>query len=150
MTCVESSSCPSRPSRTRSSMAERNAARVFPDPVGAAMRVCRCFLISGHARNCGSVASGKLRANQRATAGWKISRFIRDEDYTPSSSILHSWATRPPMKRNHRLLKLFPELLELFFQFLDFSGQRFDLFFETRATCRSRRSLIDGLQVDLT
>src|SRR6185503_2903795 len=139
MTCVELSSCPSRPSLTRSSMAERNAARVFPDPVGAAMRVCRCFLISGHARNCGSVAAGKLRANQRATAGWKISRFIRDQDYTPFASGLHSWATSPQMKRTDpfpipRSLELFPELLELFFQFLDLGSQRFDFFFKAGAT----------------
>src|SRR5215216_4208239 len=81
MTCVESSSFPSTPRRTRSSMAEKNAARVLPDPVGAAISVCRCFLISGHARNCGSVGAGKLRANQRATAGWKISSFIGEMHY---------------------------------------------------------------------
>src|SRR6185503_4696712 len=121
MTCVESSRRPSKPSRTRSSMAERNAARVFPDPVGAAMRVFRCFLISGHARNCGSVAAGKVCANQRATAGWKISRFIRDGHYTSNTCGLHSWAARPRMKQKPStdyadLLKLFFELFELFFQ----------------------------------
>jgi len=31
---------PLTPCLTRSSMAERNAAKVLPDPVGAAMRVC--------------------------------------------------------------------------------------------------------------
>src|SRR6185369_8469202 len=82
MTCVESSSFPSTPRRTRSSIAERNAARVLPEPVGAAISVCRCFLISGHACVCDTVGAGKLRANQRATAGWKISRFIRDGHYT--------------------------------------------------------------------
>src|SRR5438045_6205385 len=65
-----------------------DALPILPDPVGAAISVCRCFLISGHACSCGSVGAGKLRANQRATAGWKISRFIDRKSTRLNSSHL--------------------------------------------------------------
>src|SRR5277367_739767 len=70
MTCVASASRASRPCRTRSSIAARNAASVLPDPVGAAMRVCRPALIAGHASACAAVGPAKVSANQFATAGW--------------------------------------------------------------------------------
>src|SRR5579863_9570271 len=70
MTCVASGSPPSRPWRTRSSIAARKAARVLPDPVGAAMRVWRPALIKGQASACAGVGAAKLSANQPATAGW--------------------------------------------------------------------------------
>src|SRR4029077_12352334 len=70
MTCVASASGASSPCRTRSSIAARKAARVLPDPVGAAMSVCRPALIAGHASACAGVGEAKLSANQFATAGW--------------------------------------------------------------------------------
>ncbi len=52
-------------------MAARNAASVLPEPVGAAISVCRPAWISGQARACGSVGRPKRFSNQEATAGWK-------------------------------------------------------------------------------
>jgi len=46
---VSSGSGPVSASHTRSSIAQRNAASVLPEPVGAAMRVCCPSLICGHA-----------------------------------------------------------------------------------------------------
>src|SRR6266568_5153182 len=54
-------------------MAKRNAASVFPDPVGADTSTSRRAAISGQASACGSVGSPKRSANQRATRGWKVS-----------------------------------------------------------------------------
>ena len=69
-TCVVSSSRPATAWRTRPSMAARNAARVFPEPVGAATSVARPSLMAGQARACGPVGpAGKRRPNQPATAG---------------------------------------------------------------------------------
>src|SRR5215216_3604925 len=113
MTCVESSSFPATPRRTRSSIADINAARVLPDPVGAAISVCRCLLISGHACSCGSVGAGKLRANQRATAGWKISSFIGETHYKQSDKKIRALHPRKAV-----LLELSSKLLKLFFQLL--------------------------------
>src|SRR5919112_629320 len=137
MTCVESSSFPSTPRRTRSSMAERNAARVLPDPVGAAISVCRCFLISGHARSCGSVGAGKLRANQRATAGWKSSCCIGEMHYKArhkNHKEIRGFHPYDPC-----LLELFSELLELLFELLHFSREVVDLLLQTRASRRRTR-----------
>src|SRR5215204_5417525 len=121
MTCVESSSFPSTPRRTRSSIADINAARVLPDPVGAAISVCLCLLISGHACNCGSVGAGKLRANQRATAGWKISSCIGEMHYKVRHKKAQKIAADPPSSRQSgALFKLFSKLLKLLFQLLNF------------------------------
>src|SRR5436190_7987481 len=51
-------------------MAERNAARVLPEPVGAATSTCRPALMAGHACACASVGRGKRSLNQRSTEGW--------------------------------------------------------------------------------
>ncbi len=52
------------------SMQTRNAARVFPDPVGAAISVCRPAAISGQPPAWGSVGpAGNRPSNQRRTAG---------------------------------------------------------------------------------
>ena len=53
-------------------MAARNAASVFPDPVGAAMSTFCPDWISGHARAWGSVAAEKCLRNQASTAGWNV------------------------------------------------------------------------------
>ncbi len=62
-------------------MAERNAARVFPEPVGAAIKVWRRAWMDGQARACGSVGVVNCLPNQAATAGWKRSSGIV-QDYT--------------------------------------------------------------------
>ena len=55
-------------------MHTRNAASVLPDPVGAAISVCRPAAISAHPPACGSVGpAGNRRPNQAATAGWNDS-----------------------------------------------------------------------------
>ena len=52
-------------------MATRKAARVFPEPVGDAIRVSRPWAIRGQPPAWGSVGpSGKRRRNHSATAGW--------------------------------------------------------------------------------
>jgi hypothetical protein len=51
-------------------MQTRNAASVFPDPVGAAISVWFPAAISRQPPACGTVGpSGNLRANQLRTAG---------------------------------------------------------------------------------
>src|SRR4051794_19621379 len=57
------------PRRTSSSIAERKAASVLPEPVGAAIRTFLPDWMSGQARTCGSVAAAKCLANQASTAG---------------------------------------------------------------------------------
>ena len=52
-------------------MAERKAASVLPDPVGAAIRALRCWEVTAQARACASVGAGKRLRNHPATAGWK-------------------------------------------------------------------------------
>ena len=57
-------------------MAERNAASVLPDPVGAAIRVWRPSRMSGHPSSCGAVGSPSRLLNQVRTAGWKGSSAV--------------------------------------------------------------------------
>ena len=52
-------------------MAERKAASVLPDPVGAAISALRCREVTAQARACASVGAGKRLRNHPATAGWK-------------------------------------------------------------------------------
>src|SRR5689334_18546025 len=61
------------PSRTRASIAARNAASVLPEPVGAATSACRPALMAGHASSCAGVGAAKADANQARIAGWKSS-----------------------------------------------------------------------------
>src|SRR5258708_38706983 len=56
----------------RPSMAERNAASVLPEPVGAAISAWPPDLIAGQASFCAAVGSAKLALNQAATAGWNV------------------------------------------------------------------------------
>src|SRR5580658_7182904 len=77
-------------------MHTRNAARVLPEPVGAAISVCPPAAISRQPPTCGSVGpAGNLRPNQALIAGWNESstrsRYLRaptfdraDEPRTPS------------------------------------------------------------------
>src|SRR5580700_4063830 len=58
-------------------MATRNPVRVFPDPVGEAIRVSPPWRMSGQPSAWGGVGPpGKRRANQEATAGWNPSRVL--------------------------------------------------------------------------
>ena len=59
-----------RPVR-RLSIAQRNAARVFPEPVGATTRTCFPAAIAGQACFWASVACPIWFANQDCTMGWK-------------------------------------------------------------------------------
>jgi hypothetical protein len=54
----------------RSSIAVMKAAKVLPEPVGAAISTLRPALIAGHACVCVAVGARKLRSNQATTAGW--------------------------------------------------------------------------------
>src|SRR5580693_3008910 len=76
---VSSGSAPSIPSRTSWSIAARNAAKVLPDPVGAATSTLRPDWIAGHASTCAGVGASKVLANHDATAGWKESRTLAIE-----------------------------------------------------------------------
>src|SRR5690349_9838487 len=73
-TWVSWASVPSSPWRRSVSMAARKAAKVFPDPVGAAIKAFLPAAVSGQARRCGSVGSRKRDSNQRAITGWKPDR----------------------------------------------------------------------------
>src|SRR5262245_7445800 len=55
-------------------MAERKAASVLPEPVGAAIRVWRPSRMAGQPSRCGSVGSPKRPANHSRTAGWNADR----------------------------------------------------------------------------
>ncbi len=70
---VSSARVPATPSRTSASIAARKAAKVFPEPVGAAISACRPDWIAGHARSCAGVGAANALRNQAATAGWKLS-----------------------------------------------------------------------------
>src|SRR5215471_2036768 len=54
-------------------MAARKAARVLPEPVGAAISACLPAPIAGQASAWAGVGAAKDRANQAASAGWKSS-----------------------------------------------------------------------------
>src|SRR5712691_10403077 len=62
-------------------MAERKAANVLPDPVGAAISTSPPCWITGQARRWGSVGSAKRLANQRSMTGWKRDSGIGPEIY---------------------------------------------------------------------
>ena len=73
-TRVSSGKPRSSPSFTSASILARNAASVFPEPVGAARSVCSPAAIAGHDSICTAVGASKLEANQARTAGWKVSK----------------------------------------------------------------------------
>src|SRR5208337_2679239 len=60
--------------RTRPSMQARNAARVFPEPVGAEMRVVWPARMCGQPCSCGSVGVPKRETNHSCTNGWAQAR----------------------------------------------------------------------------
>src|SRR5258708_38737988 len=55
-------------------MAERKAARVLPDPVGAAIRTLRPSRMRGQPSRWGAVGSPRRSVNQRCTAGGEAAR----------------------------------------------------------------------------
>ena len=54
-------------------MADRNAANVFPEPVGATTRVCSPFPIASQAPACAAVGAAKAAVNQSRSNGWNRS-----------------------------------------------------------------------------
>src|SRR5688572_18427893 len=54
------------------SIAARNAASVFPDPVGARISVDAPEAIAGQPSCCGRVGASKDAANQSRTGAWKL------------------------------------------------------------------------------
>ena len=69
-TCVASGSPSDSPCRTRPSTHVRNAASVFPDPVGADISVCRPRAMAGHPCSCAAVGAAYRPSNHRRTIGW--------------------------------------------------------------------------------
>src|SRR5574341_883094 len=78
-------------------MAFRNAARVLPEPVGAAIRVWRPERMASQPWDWAGVGSPNRSANQRETAGWKV-----EGDTTE----LYSVNRDHTLKRRHRLPRL--------------------------------------------
>src|SRR3989440_2332348 len=56
----------------RWSIAARNAASVFPEPVGARTRTLSPSAIAGHASSCARVGVWKVASNHARVAGWKV------------------------------------------------------------------------------
>src|SRR5882672_2868213 len=75
-------------------MAARKAAKVLPDPVGAATSTCCPACSAGHARACAAVGASKVRENQAATAGWNESRTFMAWRREDGSSITRRNGTR--------------------------------------------------------
>src|SRR3954471_1873096 len=91
MTRVSSGRLASRAARTNPSRQIRNAARVLPDPVGAAIRTLPPVRISRHPAICGSVALPKRLVNHSATSGSKSCGSITESMGRGNS--------RPPLSR---------------------------------------------------
>ena len=56
----------------RRSIAARNAASVFPDPVGARTRALSPAAIAGHASSCARVGAANVASNHARVAGLKV------------------------------------------------------------------------------
>ena len=69
MHCTELESSPEMALLTRSSIIERKAVRVLPEPVGEQSKRWPPSKIVGMARFCGSVKSSNLSMNQFLTGG---------------------------------------------------------------------------------
>ena len=67
-------------------MHTRKPARVFPDPVGAAMSVSAPLAMCGQPSACGVVGpSGNRRRNHSSTAGWKSMAAFLPARETPTT-----------------------------------------------------------------
>ena len=77
------------PGGAATSIAERNAASVLPEPVGAAISVLRPSRMSGQPSRCGGVGSPSRSANQVRTAGWKSASKLIEVNFNraPRSSL---------------------------------------------------------------
>src|SRR5579859_1697668 len=107
-------SSPAACARYSESIATRNPARVFPEPVGAAINVSRPSAISGQPSACASVGpSAKRRLNHSVTAGWKPARSparVASASTTISWNrtgrtdvrTTPAWLQRPTEQRRHR------------------------------------------------
>src|SRR5712692_9102127 len=69
-------------------MAERKAARVLPEPVGAAISVWRPSRMGGQPSRCGGVGSPSRVSNHFWTAGWKGAREVTGRILTGAGSLL--------------------------------------------------------------
>ena len=58
----------------RALSSHRNAARVFPVPVGARISVCAPDAIAGHPRTCGALGWPSVSVNHWRTSGWNAPR----------------------------------------------------------------------------
>src|SRR5580700_3500604 len=77
-TSVLSSNSPASALRTSRSIQARNAASVFPDPVGAQISVVLSPRMWGQPCSCGSVGVPNLETNQSRTRGCAHSRPVGD------------------------------------------------------------------------
>src|SRR4029453_1172302 len=84
------------PSTTRSLMAERKAASVLPEPVGAAISALRCCDVTAQARAWASVGAGKRLRNHPATAGWKLARASGGIDRLSHARLAHGVSPPSP------------------------------------------------------
>src|SRR4051812_1579135 len=71
-------------------MPYRNAASVFPDPVGAWISVCSPEAIAGHPASWAGVGAANARSNHSLVTGEK-----RSSALTPSSLIPSGYSSRP-------------------------------------------------------
>ena len=81
-TSVRSGRPPPSPARTSPSRQVRNAASVFPEPVGAAISVCRPLAMAGQPRAWASVGPSNRPSNHAWTRGWNIPSMIHQERRT--------------------------------------------------------------------
>src|SRR5712692_6786263 len=79
-TSVRSCRSPASAFRTRRSIQARNAARVFPEPVGAEISVVLPARMGGQPCSCGSVGVPNLCTNHSLTRGCAQSREEGEED----------------------------------------------------------------------
>src|ERR1044072_3859852 len=70
-------------------MAARKAAKVLPDPVGAAISTFRPCLICGQASPCAGVGEAKVFSNQLVTAGWKRRARSMQGEYKVNAVAFH-------------------------------------------------------------
>ena len=68
-------------------MAHRNAASVFPDPVGAEISTCSPDAIAGHAWACAGVGSVNAAENHSRVLGVNSSRDISAERSEPGRPV---------------------------------------------------------------
>src|SRR5262245_24231753 len=113
-TSVRSSKSPAIALRTSRSMQIKNAARVFPEPVGAEISVVWPARIRGQPSNCGSVEVPNRVTNQSRTSGCAHARPVRESvdsgDAETASITLHPYYTVTQSRRLQALHRSWPLL----------------------------------------